>query len=735
VLLPILPAVILSVFTFAAERRVAVNEARAEILRVARATSGEQDQLFAGVRDLLTVMARQPEARLPTGAACRGLVTSLMSPFFVNLGIATTQGEIRCSAASPRTGVSIADEPYLERVIRARQFVVGTLSPERVTGRAGVPVAHPIVDEDGRLRGVAYAALDPEWLAQLAARAEVPAGARVFIVDAGGVVVARVAGQQPAVGRLLPAVVERAVQLGSGEHVLPARGLDGAPQMYAVTPVRGVNDAGRPYVVVEIPLAVALAPAQRVFVQSLSGLALVGILAFLGTWVGGSFLFLRPVNRLVAAARRLSAGDLSTRTGLAAGGDELGQLARAFDEMASSIERHLAEQKRAEEARLAGEAAEKASRAKSEFLSRMSHELRTPLNAILGFGQLMEMSTHDAEQRDNVEQILRAGKHLLDLINEVLDIARIEAGRLAISPEAVSLRELLEECVSLIGPLAAGEAIRLEGPAGDGQEPYVLADRQRLKQVVLNLLSNAVKYNRRGGIVRIAVDRPTNGRLRFGISDTGPGIPPHLLSRLFTPFERLPDDEMRSEGTGLGLALSRGLAEAMGGTITVESVVGQGSTFWVELALAEPPANVAGMALGSTPPGSAARTLLYIEDNLSNLRLIESLLVHRPNVRLLSAMQGRLGLDLALEHRPDLILLDMHLPDIPGEEVLLRLRAAPETRQAPVVMISADPTAGQGERLQAMGARAYLSKPLDIKQLLGLLDEAMLAPPGGPRNT
>ncbi len=376
--------------------------------------------------------------------------------------------------------------------------------------------------------------------------------------------------------------------------------------------------------------------------------------------------------------------------------------------------------------------AETASRAKSEFLSRMSHELRTPLNSILGFAQVLEMDSLGPEQCESVGYIVKGGRHLLRLIDEVLDIARIEAGRLAIPPEPVPVRDIVREALDLVTPIAAeGHISLLDDSACGAPGEHVLADGQRLKQVLLNLLSNAIKYNRKGGTVTLSCARTAAGRLRIKVSDTGRGLPPDALERLFTPFERLGADQAGIEGTGLGLALSKRLVEAMGGTLGVESTLGRGSAFWVELTLAESPVDrLPRDGQGPVSPASPAAPsqggiVLYVEDNLSNVQLIKRLLAHRPGVRLLPVMQGRLALDLASQHNPDLILLDLQLPDIPGDEVLRRLRETPETRHIPVIVISADATPGQTERLRTAGAWQYLTKPLDVKKFLSLLDEAL----------
>jgi signal transduction histidine kinase len=375
--------------------------------------------------------------------------------------------------------------------------------------------------------------------------------------------------------------------------------------------------------------------------------------------------------------------------------------------------------------------AERANQAKSEFLSRMSHELRTPLNAVLGFAQLLEMDPLTGEQRESLGYILKAGKHLLDLINEVLDIARIEAGRLVVTLEAVPVAEVTREVLTLVAPLAAERAIHVRHRIPEVDGPVVLADRQRLKQVLLNLLSNAVKYNTVGGDVVVAHEAGPD-RIRIRVTDTGPGIPEDKRARLFLPFERLGVSQGGVEGTGLGLALSKRLTEAMGGTIGLDAESAGGSTFWLELptvdAATDGPANPlddVALRQASTEPGQRVFTVLYIEDNLANLELIERILARRPGIRLLSAMQGRIGWSLAREHRPDLILLDARLPDVPGEEILRRLQTDMRTRLIPVVVMSSEPTQGQVDRMMAAGAHGCLPKPVDVKELIALVDDAL----------
>jgi signal transduction histidine kinase/ActR/RegA family two-component response regulator len=378
-------------------------------------------------------------------------------------------------------------------------------------------------------------------------------------------------------------------------------------------------------------------------------------------------------------------------------------------------------------------AAEKANRAKSDFLSRMSHELRTPLNAVLGFGQLLELDGLTPDQAENVSQITKGGAHLLDLINEILDISQIESGHMSMSPEPVLVGDVVGEAVSLLRPLAEERGVHLIGGTDHGCGHYIFADRQRLKQILLNLVGNGIKYNRQGGSVSISCFQPVRGALRIQVTDTGPGISPDQFHLLFAPFERLGAEQTSVPGTGVGLALSRGLAEAMGGKLDVESTPGRGSTFWVEFPVVESPVKIFEETIqrGPRPDAAGALTVLHIEDNLANVQLVERVLAQRPNVTVVPAMQGRMGVDLARRHHPVLILLDLNLVDLPGVEVLQILRDDPETADIPVAIVSADAMPRQVQRLMSSGAVAYLTKPIDIHRLLELVDDAVRDATGG----
>ena len=407
-------------------------------------------------------------------------------------------------------------------------------------------------------------------------------------------------------------------------------------------------------------------------------------------------------------------------------GDIIGYLLIGADNSA----RKLAEEKLQNAMALA----EKANHAKSEFLSRMSHELRTPLGAILGFAQLVESGTPapTPAQKRSVDQILKAGWYLLELINEILDLALIESGKLSLSLEPTSLAEVMVECAAMIEPQAQKRRITVTFPPAG--VPYVVkADRTRLKQVLINLLSNAIKYNRDGGTVVVSCTLSSPDRIRLSVRDEGEGLDPEQLAQLFQPFNRLGREANAEEGTGIGLVVSKRLVELMGGRIGAESVVGKGSVFWFDLdqtseqhptaGPAEPVAVAGAQALA----GERQHTLLYIEDNPANMMLVEDLIARRPEIRLLSAMDGLRGIEIARASRPDVILMDINLPGISGINAMRILAQDPATAHIPVVALSANANPRDIEKGLEAGFLRYLTKPIKVNEFMETLDVALKA--------
>ena len=381
-------------------------------------------------------------------------------------------------------------------------------------------------------------------------------------------------------------------------------------------------------------------------------------------------------------------------------------------------------------------AAEKANLAKSDFLSSMSHELRTPLNAILGFAQLIETGAPEPTplQKRSVDQILQAGWYLLELINEILDLALIESGRLSLSHEPIELSEVLFECQAMIGPQALKRGITVQFPRLEVPH-YVSADRTRVKQVLINLLSNSIKYNNFGGSVIVTCGETSSGRVRIEVQDTGNGLPQDKLEQLFQPFNRLGQEGTSEEGTGIGLVVCKRLIELMRGEIGVRSTVGTGSVFWIELSRTDVPETLATMQLRQTitlveilpTHQSLARlsTLLYVEDNSANLMLVEDLIGRRSDIRLITARDGTTGIEIARLESPDAILMDINLPGISGLQALRILALDPSTAHIPVVALSANAMPSDIERGMQSGFFDYLTKPIKVVELMSALDRAL----------
>ncbi len=468
-----------------------------------------------------------------------------------------------------------------------------------------------------------------------------------------------------------------------------------------------------------------------------------------------------PITHLAETAERVAEEKNYSIRATKSSDDELGSLVERFNDMLVQIQHQDAElheahdvmekqvevrtrelrqeidvrRKTEEDLISAKEEAEKANNAKSEFLSRMSHELRTPMNAILGFGQLLKMDTKEdnPESRKNfVDQILKAGNHLLELINEVLDLSRIESGTMTLSIEGIAVNDLIEEVLVLINPLAETRNIDVSNRIPESENLVIQADRTRVKQILLNLLSNAVKYNKEYGSVSLGGFKTDEDTIRLQVTDTGKGIPLEKQMELFEPFQRLGEENSGIEGTGIGLTITKRLVELMGGSIHLESEEGKGSTFFIEFPqgiLTTTPRGIKSDSMPENPEGDlpVPKVILYVEDNPANFELVRQVLVKRPKLSLVNATQAEKGLELAEKIRPDLIFMDINLPGMDGLEAFKELQKKESTKDIPVVALSANAMDSDISKAMGMGFKDYIVKPIDVKNFLNLVDGLVLS--------
>jgi signal transduction histidine kinase/HPt (histidine-containing phosphotransfer) domain-containing protein len=733
VFLALVPALAAEVYDTTQQRRNARSQVEREARIIASLGAESQRQVLVNGERLLELLGETPELRSGSATACNRLLARYATRFgpYQEFGVIDAAGTVTCaSVALPRGGVSVAELPSFRAAREAGRFTVGGLERGVVGGRPVVRIAKPIRRDDGQTVLVG-ANIDLRELQRLLGRAHLPLDGAMAVFDQRGRVLARRPDPQRYVGSRADVRQIRALSRVSGTK--DEEGLDGVRRIYAYA------EAGPWYLRVGIPTK----PAYSALTQKmLRELLLVAVLAAIGfglALAGARRSFVRPLRTLVETTRRLGAGELGARTGIGRRGGELGELATSVDLMADSLERRTAERERAVmdlgrlthelESRIrertaaleaARQEADRASEAKTAFVARLSHELRTPLNAMRGFSQILAGEELPPDQAEAARHVSAAAEHMTALVDELLDTARIEAGQFRLELSTVHVATVVASVVELAGSLAAEHDVTIAL-----QEPEaglaVVADGRRLRQALLNVVTNGITYNRRGGTVALRVDTASADRVRLDVIDTGPGIAPGDLDRVFTPYDRLGLGPETS-GLGIGLALSKRLVEAMGGTISVESELDVGTRFTIDLARAE-----AAAAPGDVPPEAlpardlGRRRVLYIEDNLTSMKLVE-LLVRGPEIEFVGKTTAAEGLAAAREERPDLILLDLELPDRSGEDVLRELRAEPALRAVPIVMLSGVAERESVRRLLEAGADDYLTKPIELDRAAEVID-------------
>jgi signal transduction histidine kinase/CheY-like chemotaxis protein/HPt (histidine-containing phosphotransfer) domain-containing protein len=729
--LTIVPAFGISVYDTYHGRQTARTRIAEQATADAQLGAEAEQQVIDGGRRLLRALATSSEVLSGTPRSCSSLFARYAESFmpYSRFGITSATGRLVCASAPAPPGYSASRLPVFRAIASTGLFVVGALQRDPFGGPPIVVIGEPLGTNSigGSQIG---AAISTVGIQHVIDSVVLPPGSSITVVDRHGFVLARRPNAAKYVGKNVGAATITALDPGGGTN--ETHGIDGVRRIFAY------HAAGPWYVSVGIPSAPAYATLTR---ELLYELLLVTGLGGLGLAIGlaGAHRGLaRPLATLVTTARRIGDGDLSARTGIRPRSGEIGELASSMDGMAAALEERTSAHERAvtDLSLLAGDLesrvhertsaleaardeADRASRIKTAFLARLSHELRTPLNAIRGFSQLLSGGDLDPEESEAASHIAAGAEHMTRLVEELLDTARIEAGEFKVELEPLALGPIMKEAVELSRGLAADHDVTLVMQEPDA-EIGVLADRGRLRQSLLNLITNGILYNRRGGSVTVRAST-RGGRGVVDVLDTGDGIAEGDLERIFSPYERLgrgPD----SGGLGLGLALSERLVEAMGGTIEATSEVGVGTRFTIELGEAAIPRGVTDAARPSRPAAAATtRRVLYIEDNATSMKLVELLLRGR-GVAFEGASTAAAGIAAARADRPDLILLDLQLPDASGEDVLRTLRAEPALRAVPIIMLSAQASRDTVRRLLEAGADDYLTKPIEVDRAADVIE-------------
>ncbi len=746
-------AALLAVTTFYSfqerEQRIAATQKRIE--SAAALIVGQQVDNVVATKTLITALTNSAEvlqfAKAPE--ACSRIAAHHLlqqQPRIANISASLPNGDVICSARPSKIRVSIANQPYFTKALTTANVVIGEMIISHATGRAILPFYKAVFDAAGRVQGVVIAGLDVKWLnSELAKSGQPESASRIGLIDQHGNVLARHPDPEGWVGKsAADTPFFKMLMAHSGHGLTESVGFDGVPRMYALVRF-AETDAGPIFLWMGVNKEIITAEIDRRLMVTLA-VALVLLLAALAlVWGATERWFLRPVLALAVAARRIKQGDLDARTGFDGGKDELGQLVLAFDQMAEGLQvshrkllqqtgdlesanRNLAQLNA--ELGVRAKEAEAANRAKSTFLANMSHEIRTPMNGILGMAHLMRRGEVALRQAEQLDKITASGNHLLGIINDILDLSKIEAGKLVLEQKDFALADMLHTTCAVIGDAVAAKGLKLFMKVS-GMPEALHGDPTRLSQALVNYLSNALKFTAHGSITfsgRILEEADTGYLLRFEIIDTGIGIAADQKVRLFEAFEQADSSTTRKYGgTGLGLTITRRIAQLMGGEVGVDSTPGQGSTFWLTARLGKGQ-KAAAIAIGQS--NESAETILRREHRGKRVLLAEDDPINQEVALILLqevgltpdlAENGAQALRRAEQNNYDLILMDVHMPAMDGIEATLAIRRVAGRRAVPIVAMTASVFDDDRERCLAAGMNDFITKPVDPDKLFATL--------------